>query len=220
MLSFLNEDNQKNSQNGQGSGRDGNQVDQNFGEELISTEQDYLVPAEHGKNVKQSTILLAALFGIGALCVWFMTTKITPKAASASDTDSTDNISQVILGLKGIENEMSRADGITGKFFTTDIEQVNVDELKKNPFVSEFGHSVRAEITIGILKDDILSHAHDLELDSIIESASGSSCIINGKRLNEGDKIQTGAVTFTVDQITGKYVKVSANGHSVKLMML
>lgn len=215
MLSFLNEDNQ-----GQTAAELNNDQQQSQGQEQIIAEQDYLVPAHHGKNLKQSTILLAALFGIGALCVWFMIAKIKPQAASASATDSSDNITNVIQGLKGVEAEMSRADGIAGKFFSPDVDQVGVDELKKNPFVSEIGGGpAEVPIFVSVNKGEIERQANAFQLDSIIESHAGSSCIIDGKRLRVGDKIQAETVTFTIENITSKYVEITANGQSVKLMM-
>ena len=216
MLSFLNEDNQENSQSELNT--DENQ--QVFDEQQVSAEQDYLVPAQHGKNVKQSTILLAVMFGIGALCVWFMITKITPKAASAAATDSTESISQVILGLKGVEAEMSKADGIAGRFFSAEVDQVTVNELKKNPFVNKFGHPSISPMANDMHKDEIINEAQNLQLLSIIKSPSGNACIIDDKRLRTGDSINADGVTFTVKKITDKYVELTANGYTVKLMML
>jgi preprotein translocase subunit SecG len=46
-------------------------------------EQEYLTVSSRSKQTRKSTIILAALFGIGILCLFIMIKKSAPDAASA-----------------------------------------------------------------------------------------------------------------------------------------
>ena len=109
MLSFMQEDEQ-NKQPAVGNEEKNIKADSSpssGGQGQLSSEEDYLVPAEHGKNVKQGTVILAILFGIGALCVWFMIKKTTPSAASAAVSPEEQRITEALAQLTGIRSELT-----------------------------------------------------------------------------------------------------------------
>jgi len=85
-----------------------------------SQEPEYLTVATQGKRVRKSTTLLAVLFIIGLLCLWFMIKKSTPKTASAE------------------AGKNDKMDEIVSKFYEfSNVPQVKVNELAKNPFELE-----------------------------------------------------------------------------------
>ena len=168
-------------------------------------EQEYLTVAAHGKNVRKTTCLLAVLFGIGLLCLWFMIKKSTPQTVSAALVSAEETqIELAFQRLAGVRSEMfSRMDEIVKKFYQfSDVQQVEVDELKKNPF--------KAEMFLGDLKeaggldvgDEI--EAESLQLLSIMATDAGNCCMIDDKILYEGDSIGG----FRVRQISDSFVKL------------
>ena len=214
MLSFMREDNNKDT------GSQSQPVD--IDSTAFDGGQDYLKPAEHGKNVKQGTILLAIIFTVGALCMWFMIKKTALKTASAA-TDEETKIETAIAELTGIRTEInSRMDDIVDKFHRfSEVEQVEVDELSKNPFEYDFfngsinagaaGFNVNAEA----MKEEARRKSKDLRLLSIMNSPEGGCCMIDDKLLYVGDSINN----FEVTKISDGFVELVSNGIQVILKM-
>ncbi len=187
----------------------------------VSHENDYLVPAEHGKSVKQSTYVLIALFVIGALCVWFMIKKTTPKNASAAPNPEEAKIEAAISQLTGIQTEMTtKVDDIVGRFSQiSTVDQVDVAELKKNPFRRDIIPGLLAEPSPGeqesLKREQIQREAGKLQLFSIMSSPGGNCCMINDRILSVGQTIDN----FTVKQITSRVVDLERNGVTIQLKM-
>jgi preprotein translocase subunit SecG len=187
---------------------------------LQNLEQDYLVPAEHGRNLKRSTITLAILFSVGVLCLWFMIKQTGPKQAAASTEEA--QIEKAIAQLTGIKTEMnSRMDEVVDKFYQfSDVEQVEVDELKRNPFVYDFTPEAedgadKYSVNREMLKQEMDVKSGKMRLWSIMESPQGSCCMIDDDLFYEGDKIQD----LTITRIEESFVELSSMGITVKLKM-
>jgi len=192
-----------------------------------SQETEYLTVAAHGKQVRKSTTLLAVLFIIGLLCLWFMIKKSTPKAASASAGKTEDTlIETAIARLTGVKSAMfSRMDEIVGKFYEfSDVPQVKVNELAKNPFELEtFSTNLEGksgaegnEIDANMLwQQQMRRRSQGMQLWSIMQSNQGSRCMIDDKILREGDSIKG----FKVLQIGDSFVKLESNGVEIVLKL-
>lgn len=205
MLSFLKEQGTEDTSEQKTSGSSGAS-----GEE--KQKQEYLTVASKSKSVRKSTILLAVLFGIGLLCLWFMIKKSTPEtAAGGSASSEQTQIETAIARLTGVSSEMfSRMDEIVRKFYEfSDVQQIKVTELVKNPF--------EYEMFLANLKDESGTEDKDLinaemlrqqvkklQLLSIMQTEQGNCCMINDKILYEGDSISN----FKVRQIGNNYVKL------------
>jgi len=186
-------------------------------------QQEYLTVAAPGKRSRKSTILLAVLFIIGLLCLGYMIKKSTPQAASAAiDATEETQIEAAIARLTGVKSEMfSGLDEIVGKFHEfSDVLQVKVGELVKNPFKLElFSANAKEEPRIEIKvpeidvemaqKQQIRENAKAMRLLSVMQSDRGKCCMIGDKILYEGDLIKD----FKVRQIGDNFVKLewSAN---------
>jgi preprotein translocase subunit SecG len=181
-------------------------------------EQEYLTVAAHNKNVRKSTMLLAALFAIGLLCLVFMIKKSTPQTATAgaANTEETQ-IETAITRLIGVRSEMfNRMDEIVKKFYEfSDVQQVNVSELVKNPFKREtfLGNLKKisdtkergSDIDIEMMRrQQLRQQAKDMQLLSIMQSGQGNCCMIDNKILYEGDSIRG----FSVKEIGDSFVKL------------
>ena len=181
-------------------------------------EQEYLTVAARKGRVRKSTILFAVLFSVGLLCLWFMIKKSTPYTASAAvvSTEETQ-IEMAITRLVGVRSEMfSRMDEIVKKFYEfSDVQQVNVNELTKNPFKheafwSDVEESSDAEgkgldiDTSLIRQQQLRQKAKNMQLLSIMQSDQGNCCMIDYKILYEGDLIKG----FKVSQIGDGFVKL------------
>lgn len=167
--------------------------------------QEYLtVVAAQNKNVRKSTWLLAVLFGIGLLCLWFMIKKSAPQTAAATTAGMEEaRIEMAITRLTGVRSEMfSGLEKIVKKFYEfSDVQQVEADELVKNPF--------KIETLLSDLKEapdsgefDIAPTAKDLELLTICQSDQGNCCVIDDRVLYEGDSIRG----FKIRQISDSFV--------------
>jgi len=184
-------------------------------------EQEYLTVAAPGKRTRKSTILLAVLFITGLLCLGYMIKKSTPKAASAaSDVTEETQLEVAIARITGVKSEMFNSmDEIVRKFYEfSDVVQIKVGELVKNPFKLElFSANVKEEPRIEIKvpeidtemvqQQQIRQKAKEMRLLSIMQSDQGNCCMIGDKILYEGDYIRD----FMVRQIGDNFVKLEWN---------
>ncbi len=176
--------------------------------------QEYLSVASKSKDVRKSTMLLAVLFGIGLLCLWFMIKKSSPQSASAEIINMEETqIEMAITRLTGVKSEMfSSMDEIVKKFYEfSNVMQVQVNELVKNPFELElFLASLRGKAesegrNFNINAEMIIKQqTKDMQLWSIMQSEQSNCCMINDKILYKGDPIKG----FEVLEIGDCFVKL------------
>lgn len=169
-----------------------------------SSDDGYLTVSTRGNNVRKTTSMLVVLFIIGVISLWFMIKKSSPQAASAAGDPATETeIETAISRLTGIKAEMfSRMDEIVEKFYEfSDVQQIKVNELAKNPFSQEV---LWANLKKTSDNDDALmrqqsmhQQAKGLRLLSIMRSEQGNCCMIDDKILREGDMVKG----FTVRSI-------------------
>ncbi len=182
-----------------------------------SPDQGYLTVAEHGRRTRRSTVVLAVLFIVGLCCLWFMIQKSAPQSASAGTGDTEGaKIDEAIARLTGVKSEVfGRMDEIVRKFYEfSDVFQVQVGELVKNPFRLELlladsteENTGMGEVDIEALwKQQIRQKAESLGLSSIMHSESdkGNCCMIGSSILYEGDSVKG----FKVRQIGDNSVKL------------
>jgi preprotein translocase subunit SecG len=181
-----------------------------------SEEQEYLTVAAKDSSVRKSTTLLAVLFVIGMLCLWYMIRKSGPSTASAGAKTEEKNIAVAITRITGVKSEMfNRMGEIVNKFYEfSDVPQVEVRELQKNPFELELflaglGRKLedQTDLTIdpeAVRRRQIKQQAEGLQLYSIMQSEQGNCCMIDNKLLYKGDLIQG----FEVSQISDSGVSL------------
>lgn len=178
------------------------------GDRNTPKDEEYLTISAAGRNATKTTSMLIALFAIGIISLWFMIKKSAPQSAAAADTDS--RIEAAITRLTGIKAEMfSRMDEIVEKFYEfSDVQQVNVSELTKNPFQHEmlWANLKKApdEDSHLIRRQQFRKQAKELKLLSIMQSELGNCCMIDDKILRKGDSIKG----FTISQIGPSFVKL------------
>ena len=183
-----------------------------------TAEQEYLTVAAQNNTVRKSTLLLAVLFGIGLCCLWFMIRKSAPEKASAASAHSDQTqIEMAITRLTGVRSIMfDGLEKIVNKFYEfSDVQQVKVSELQKNPFkVEMFSDDLKRNPTDWQLTASKYQ-SEKLELLSIMQSdqpGEGRCCMINDKILYEGDSI----MGFKVLQINNSFVKLAWQDENYK----
>ena len=186
-------------------------------------EQQYLSVAAQGKNVRKTTMLLAVLFVIGLLCLWFMIKKSSPQTATAASTGAEKTqIEMAIARLTNSGSEMfSRMDQIVRKFYEfSDVQQVRVYELAKNPFehqiflanVDESSDTKEVDIdTESMLRQQ----TRNMQLLTIGQTDNGNCCMIDDDILYEGDTIRG----FKVGRITDTFVRLESEGVEIVLKL-
>lgn len=158
---------------------------------------EYLTVASRKGQARKTTYLLVFLFCVGVLCLWLMIKKSVPEAASASGPNAEQSrIEQAISRLTGVRGEVfGGLEKIVNKFYEfSDVEQVNVDELAKNPFK----HQVYlGDVTESMIADDadaenerLLRQSRNMQLLSVMQSEQGNCCMIDDKVLYQGDSIR------------------------------
>ena len=173
-------------------------------------DEEYLTVSAGGRNVRKTTSMLVALFVIGLISLGFMIKKSTPQTAAAADADTESRIEAAIARLTGIKAEMfNRMDEIVEKFYEfSDVQQVHVNQLAKNPFQYELlwtDLEKGPEVDDDMLRQQRLrKQAQMLRLLSIMRSEQGDCCMIDDKILREGDYIKG----FRVSQIGQNFVKL------------
>jgi preprotein translocase subunit SecG len=183
---------------------------------------DFLTVSGQGKKLRQSTIILAVLFAVGAAAVWFMIKKTTPAAAFAAADEGQTQLEAALAQLNTMQAEVnSQMDSVVGRFYQfNNVEQVEVNELKKNPFKRESGKAKAgadtnnlAELELKHLRERAYQLASELELWSITSTPKGRCCMISDKLLYIGDTIND----LTIKTISEKTVTLEYNGILVQL---
>jgi hypothetical protein len=199
MLSFMREQESKNASERPvpGSGSPGGSAAD------ASGPQEYLTVAANSKSLRRSTMMVVVLVGIGVVSLLLMIRRSQPQAAVASvGGGDTTKIESAISRLTGVRSEMAgRMDEIVKKFYEfSDVVQVKVNELVKNPFeVEGFAKDLKnvaisedpAEQAELLRRQRIEQQAKTLKLVSIMRSAEqGTCCMINDQILRQGDVIE------------------------------
>jgi len=227
MLPFLKDQNARNSPAQKPAAANGRTADD--GSEKPQQQEEYLTIATRKKQVRKSTIVLAVLFFIGLLCLWFMIKKSTPQTASATANNTEETkIETAIARFTGVKSEMfSRMDEIVNRFYEfSNVPQVHVNELTKNPFELEMflaNLKAKADAEAETLDTDadtmwqqqIRQRAKAMQLSSVIQSEHGTFCVINDEILREGDS--TGG--FKVRQIGDGFVKLNCDDIEIVLKL-
>jgi len=220
MLSFIKENN-----GGQAEKDNSKLQNQNAVDDPKNPEQDYIMPAEHAKNAKKSTILLAVIFTVGALCLWFMIKKVTPVDAGAAISPEEMQIEAAIAQLTGVKNQMyTKMDKIIGKFDQfAEIEQIETNELRKNPFKHELFLGNLENLLVNkqtdspakreLIREEMRKRAQSLKLSSIINTSHGNCCIINETVFRKGGNV----MGFDVGEITSSAVQLKSDGEIIIL---
>jgi hypothetical protein len=168
--------------------------------------QEYLTVAANRKNLRRSTIGVMILVAIGLAGLAFMIHRSQPQAASAEPVDDEAQIEVAISRLTGVSAEMvNRMDEIVKRFYEfSDVFQVGVGELAKNPFeVEVFAEAIkedggkadneRAQAAL-LERENLKKRAGTLKLLSVMRSEEGNCCMINDRILSQGDIIEGFAI--------------------------
>jgi hypothetical protein len=179
---------------------------------------EYFTVAARGTIVRKTTYLLVGLFILSLVCLWFMIKKTTPRTAAAAASDQTQ-IELAISRLTGVSSEMfHRMDQIVRKFYEfSDVQQVRVNDLVKNPFKHEtFLGDLRTGQRRNPNSDATTRQlAQDMQLLSIIQSDQGNCCMIDDRILYEGDSIRG----FKVREIGDTAVKLQSQESEIVLKL-
>lgn len=190
-------------------------------ENSVTRQEDYLTVAGHSKKLKQSTILLIALFVIGGISVLLMVKKATPSQASAAQQkDEQVEIEAAIAQLSGMQSEVNKEmKNVTGRLnHLSEVGQIDVKDLKKNPFTRELSAgeiNLDNRTQMQILMEQARKQAAGLELWSITASPRGACCMINDKVLYIGDEVNG----FKVIEIGKQTVTLERDSARVELKM-
>lgn len=213
MLSFLRDSGyddlpaEKNAATGKGSG----------GGAQGGGDQDFVAVSTNPGRVRRSTTLLVILLVAGLACIWFMVKKTSPQSAGAATDANTADIERAIVHITGAKSEIfGKMDDLVVKFNEfSEVPQVEVNELVKNPFELEMMLAGSNVGDVGPLSVDhqairrqkAQKQAGELNLLTIMQSEGKSSCMINSSFLSEGDSIGD----FTVAGIESNFVKLLWN---------
>lgn len=197
------------------------QTDSSSPEEGASKSSDYLRPAAHARNVKQGTLILAVLFLLGGAGVWWMIAKSGLSSAHGASEEEASQIDKALAQLTTFQAEMNtQMDSVSSRFSqASELGQITVGDLKKNPFRQEFSLDQPAEdLSLSqtmMRKEEMHRRAALLKLWSITARDVNSCCMINDKVLYVGDAIQG----FVVKDILSDRVRIAYEDIEVELKM-
>lgn len=189
--------------------------------ESSSEVSEYLSCAQRGKTVKQGTIVLVLLFAVGAGSIWWMIKKSSPATAQAASDESAMQIEKVLAQLSSYQTEANgQMDSVLRRFHqSSEIGQIEANELKKNPFrrevpaASEEPVEDLSQSQQAMLQDEVGRQAGRLQLWSISARDRNSCCMINDKVLYVGNEIEG----FKILKIEPHRVIVGRDGFQVEL---
>ena len=202
--------------------QDGNQLpassDMPDGDQAASCSEDYLTVSGQNQKVRRSTMILAVLFAVGALGIWLMVKKTTPAAANAETSENQVQLETTLAQLDSMQTEI---DSVAGRFFHfNNVDQVGVEELKKNPFIRGEMDYISSSSGTGTQQHEQARQeaqviAMGLELWSITATPKGMCCMIDDKVLYQGNAYRN----MTVKSITEETVTLEYKGIDVELKM-
>ncbi len=217
MLSFMREQDRDSSLGTRHSTDTGRETSVTSDRSQATSDEKYVAVAAGEKQVRRSTYVFAGLFILGLLCLWFMIKRSTPQATAAAGVGAQElQIEMAITGFVGVRSEMfSRMGEIVKKFYQfSDVQQVDVHELVKNPFELEMFLDDLEEISneSGHGARDL---THGMQLLSIMQTQQGYCCIIDDGILYEGDSIKG----FKVCQISDSTVSLESGDLEITLKL-
>lgn len=183
--------------------------------------QEYFTASSRDKSARNTSYLVSVLFGISLLVLFLMIKENSPSTASAAIDGETEElqIEKAMARFVGVKSKMiSRMGEIIGKFHEfSDVPQVDVDYLTKNPFQSErsadylqqMGNLTDSGLGGGATKLELIQQANKLQLLSIMESNGKKCCMIEDKIFYVGDSV--GA--FLIDEIQDAFVRLKYAGN-------
>jgi preprotein translocase subunit SecG len=180
--------------------------------------QEYFTVANRQGQLRQSTYLLAVLFVIGVICLFFMIKKSSPSTASAAQPSAEKNqqtqIEAAIAKITGVRSQMfSSLEKIVKKFYEfADFEQVEVSDLSKNPFRKD---ALNTDIQAEIKQLRPVVSQSEFELLTIMADEKGNCCMINDTLLREGDTING----LKVEKITDNSVSLTNDETQIVLRL-
>ena len=206
--------------------KDGNSVpassDMPDGDQAASRTEDYLTVSGQNQKVRRSTIILVALFAVGALGIWLMVKKTTPATANAEPSQNQVQLETALAQLDSMQAEMdAKMNSVAGRFYQfNNVDQVGVEELKKNPFIRKEMDSSPNSSGTGVqqqaqIRQEAQVIEMGMELWSITATPKGMCCMIDDKVLYQGDTYRN----MTVKSITGKVVTLDYKGIDIELKM-
>jgi len=218
MLSFQKETEQLTSQPDETASSGNINVPGKAPDETATNKQEYLTVSNRQKQLRRSTYLLTALFVTGVICLFFMIKKSSPSSASASQPSAEKaqqtQIEAAIAKITGVRSQMFNSlEKIVKKFYEfADFEQIDVDELSKNPFrQDDFFANIRADDR----EVQPVVAQSEFELLTIMETEKGNCCMINDKLLYEGDTIGG----LRVEEISDRSVNLVNNETRILLRL-
>lgn len=185
--------------------------------------QTYLTVSGQGKKVKQGTMVLGILFAVGALALWLMAQKTSPASADAAPSQDQAQLDAALAQLDSMQNEINtKMNSVAGRFSQfSSVEQVSVDELKKNPFMLETNYTIDHDNQVSLTQQQELARQEaqvmtmSMELWSITTTPKGICCMIDDKVLYVGDTYKH----MTVKSIEGDMVTLDYKGVPIQLKM-
>jgi len=206
--------------------KDGNQLpasaDMPDGDQAASSTEDYLTVSGNSQKVRRSTMIVAIVFAVGALGIWLMVKKTTPAAANAEPSQNQVQLETALAQLDSMKAEMdSQMSSVSGRFYQfNNVDQVGVEELKKNPFIrGQFDRdpdsSGSGNQNMAQIQQEAETIKIGMELWSITATPKGMCCMIDDKVLYQGDTYRS----MTVKSITEKTVTLEYKGTHVELKM-
>lgn len=188
-----------------------------------ASDQDYIKVSTNPNRVKKSTTVLIVLLVAGLACIWYMVKKTSPQSAGAATADAnTADVELAIARITGAKTEMfGKMDDLVEKFNEfSDVPQVGVDELVKDPFeledilsVSGVGSDAGAVVQVdhlAVIRQKAQAQADEFNLLTIMQSDGKNSCMIDSRFFYEGDLVRD----FRITEIGSDFVKLlwNANG--------
>ena len=206
--------------------KDGNQLpasaDMPDGDQAASSTEDYLTVSGNSQKVRRSTMIVAIVFAVGALGIWLMVKKTTPATANAEPSQNQVQLETALAQLDSMKAEMdSQMDSVSGRFYQfNNVDQVGVEELKKNPFIrGQFDRdpdsSGSGNQNMAQIQQEAETIKIGMELWSITATPKGMCCMIDDKVLYQGDTYRS----MTVKSITAKVVTLEYKETHVELKM-
>ncbi|MDH7598771.1 MAG: hypothetical protein QHH07_03910 [Sedimentisphaerales bacterium] len=108
-------------------------------------------PSPKARKARQTSLVLMVLFCIGAITLFLMIKKAQPQAASASTAkDEQSQIEAAIKRLTGLSDELAtHMDHVMQRFRQlSEVAQVTVDQLVKNPFELELMAGLAPQVEV------------------------------------------------------------------------
>jgi hypothetical protein len=195
------------------------------------------VVAENKRPISKSTLVMIVIILCAKAGMYFMYKRSSPSAAEAGDAKATQVIKQFMSekekNFSLMQKMLTETKSVVDQFMNyPNLKQIPLSDLQANPFAvpkpkddGELSPAAREKKEreererLEAEKSAVAKAANDLRLMSVVTSGVRKACMINNAMYTQGQIVQSGDLSFMIEEIAPNRVVVKCGNFKFQLSM-